>query len=94
VAVAKRNLKSITLKLSSKSPVVVFPDADLDKAAQNIAGQLFILNTKVCSTGSRIYTHESIVDELVAKMKGLAWSMRKFLDQYLLLVNSLQKKKL
>ncbi|KAH7207889.1 Aldehyde/histidinol dehydrogenase [Fusarium redolens] len=88
VAVAKRNLKSITLKLSSKSPVVVFPDADLDKAAQNIAGQLFILNAKVCSTGSRIYTHESIVDELVAKMKGLAWSMRKLLDQYLLLVGN------
>ncbi|WKT43855.1 hypothetical protein QSH57_008708, partial [Fusarium oxysporum f. sp. vasinfectum] len=70
VAAAKCNLKSVTLELGSKSLVVVFPDADLDKAAQNIAGQLFILNAQVCATGSRIYAHGSIVDELVAKMKA------------------------
>ncbi|KAI3572489.1 Aldehyde/histidinol dehydrogenase [Fusarium oxysporum f. sp. albedinis] len=71
VAAAKSNLKSVTLELGSKSPVVVFPDADLDKAAQNIAGQLFILIAQVCATGSRIYAHESIVDELVAKTKAI-----------------------
>ncbi|KAF5011155.1 hypothetical protein FDECE_2719 [Fusarium decemcellulare] len=69
VAAARSNLKSVTLELGGKSPVVVFPDADLDKAAQNIAGQLFLLNAQVCATGSRIYAHESIIDDLVAKMK-------------------------
>ncbi|KAF4460030.1 Aldehyde dehydrogenase [Fusarium albosuccineum] len=69
VAAARSNLKSVTLELGVKSPVVIFPDADLDKAAQNIAGQLFLLNAQVCATGSRIYAHESIVDDLVAKMK-------------------------
>jgi aldehyde dehydrogenase (NAD+) len=71
VAAAKSNLKSVSLELGSKSPVVVFPDADLNKAAQNIAGQLFILNAQVYATGRRIYAHESIVDELVAKMKAI-----------------------
>ncbi|KAM5368723.1 hypothetical protein ACJZ2D_009389 [Fusarium nematophilum] len=41
------NLKPVTLELGGKSPVVVFPDADLDKVAQNIAGQLFLLNAQM-----------------------------------------------
>ncbi|KAH7020569.1 Aldehyde/histidinol dehydrogenase [Ilyonectria destructans] len=64
-------IASVSLELGGKSPVVVFPDADLDKAAQTIASQLFMFSAQICVTGSRIYAHESIVDELVAKMKGV-----------------------
>ncbi|KAH7024214.1 Aldehyde/histidinol dehydrogenase [Ilyonectria destructans] len=71
VEAAKSNLKSVSLELGGKSPVVVFPDADLDKAAQTIASQLFMFSAQICITGSRIYAHDSIVDELVAKMKGV-----------------------
>ncbi|KAF4985768.1 hypothetical protein FDECE_16327 [Fusarium decemcellulare] len=71
VEAAKSNLKSVTLELGGKSPVVVFPDADLDKAVETIASQLFVFNAQICVTGSRIYAHESIMDELVAKMKAV-----------------------
>lgn len=71
VAAARSNLKSVTLELGGKSPVVVFPDTYLDMAAHNIAGQLFMLNAQVCATGSRIYAHESIIDDLIAKMKAI-----------------------
>lgn len=75
IAAAQSNLKSVTLELGGKSPVVVFPDADQEKALQGALLFMFI-NGQGCSLGTRLYLHEDIADafleKLVAYVKGAA----------------------
>ncbi|MFT4506319.1 aldehyde dehydrogenase family protein [Caballeronia sp. 15711] len=60
------NLKKVTVELGGKSPVIVFPDADLDKAVPGIAAGIFLNQGQVCTAGSRVYAHRKIYDKLVA----------------------------
>ncbi|KAM5352588.1 hypothetical protein ACJ41O_005310 [Fusarium nematophilum] len=70
VAAAKSNLKSVTLELGGKSPLIVFPDANLEKALP--AATLFLLmNGQGCALPTRLYVHESIADEFVANLKAM-----------------------
>lgn len=67
-AAAASNLKSVTLELGGKSPVVVFPDADIDAAVCGITSFL-ALNGQGCALGTRVYVHRAIEDEVVAKVR-------------------------
>ena len=67
VAAAQSNLKSVTMELGGKSPIVVFPDADLENAVQG-ALQFVLLNGQVCSAGTRLYLHNSIADSFIGKL--------------------------
>jgi acyl-CoA reductase-like NAD-dependent aldehyde dehydrogenase len=65
-------MKKVTLELGGKSPFIIFPDADIDKAIQNaVAG--FTMNTgQSCTAGSRVFIHESIYEEVAAKIVAIA----------------------
>ncbi len=70
------NLASISLELGGKSPVIVFPDADLDNAVASICAGVFVGSSgQSCVAGSRVYVHEAIYDrfvaDLIAKVKSL-----------------------
>jgi betaine-aldehyde dehydrogenase len=57
---AAQSLKSVTLELGGKSPLIVFDDAKLDNA---VAGALlgnFYSSGQVCSNGTRVFVHRSI----------------------------------
>lgn len=54
------NLKAVTLELGGKSPVIVFPDADVQRAAQECAVSILFNAGQVCVGSSRIYVHRSI----------------------------------
>jgi aldehyde dehydrogenase (NAD+) len=69
-AAAKSNLKKVTLELGGKSPVIVFPDADLEKASKASASFL-ALNGQGCVLGTRMYVHEDVAQEMIARMKGI-----------------------
>ncbi|KAI3328963.1 aldehyde dehydrogenase [Xylariaceae sp. AK1471] len=69
-AAAKSNLKKVTLELGGKSPVIVFPDADLEKASKSAASFL-TLNGQGCLLGTRMYVHEDVAEEMTARMKGI-----------------------
>ncbi|KAI0425547.1 aldehyde dehydrogenase domain-containing protein [Xylaria sp. FL1042] len=69
-AAAKSNLKKVTLELGGKSPVIVFQDADLEKASKMSAAFL-ALNGQGCLLGTRMYVHEDVAQEMVARMKGI-----------------------
>ncbi|KAH7145518.1 aldehyde dehydrogenase domain-containing protein [Dactylonectria estremocensis] len=62
---ASVNLKSITLETGGKSPLVVFEDADLDKAVY--WGHIGIMSNagQVCTANSRVFVHENIYDAFV-----------------------------
>jgi aldehyde dehydrogenase (NAD+) len=58
----------LQLELGGKNPVVVLDDADLDTAADVVARSSFSLTGQACTGAGRILAHESIHDELVAKV--------------------------
>jgi len=64
-ASADSNLKKVTVELGGKSPAIVFPDCDVQKAVDGIHTGLFFNAGQVCCAGSRVYVHESIYDEFV-----------------------------
>jgi len=66
------NLKRVTLELGGKSPLIVFPDADLDYAVEVAHFGLFNNMGQCCTASSRIFVHESIYDQFVTKSVALA----------------------
>jgi phenylacetaldehyde dehydrogenase len=62
---AAGNLKKVSLELGGKSPVIVFPDADLGIAVPGAARAIFNNSGQVCAAGSRLYAHASVFERLV-----------------------------
>jgi aldehyde dehydrogenase (NAD+)/betaine-aldehyde dehydrogenase len=54
-----------TLELGGKSPQIVFPDADLLRAAESIAKAILQNAGQTCSAGSRLLVHDAVHDTLV-----------------------------
>ena len=73
---AATDLKRVHLELGGKAPVIVCADADLQKAAAQIAIAGFFNAGQDCTAATRILVHESVHDEflalLVAEVKANA----------------------
>jgi len=69
---AVSTLKRVTLELGGKSPVFIFPDADLDAAAVGAANGIFLNSGQVCVAGSRLYAHRAVFDRIVEAVAGHA----------------------
>lgn len=66
------NCKRVTLELGGKSPLIIFPDADL-QVAVGVAHQCSFHNTgQICCAPSRIFVHEDIYDQFVAMSVKMA----------------------
>ncbi|KAK5046772.1 hypothetical protein LTR84_007125 [Exophiala bonariae] len=59
IAAAQSNLKNVTLELGGKSPMIVFEDADLARAASDAAASILAISGQACMASSRIYVEES-----------------------------------
>ena len=66
------NMKQVWLETGGKSPNLIFPDADLDAAADMAAFGIFFNQGEVCSANSRMLVHASIKDEMIDRMKQRA----------------------
>ncbi|WP_240134980.1 aldehyde dehydrogenase family protein [Streptomyces sp. MUM 178J] len=62
---AARNIVPVTLELGGKSPHIVLPDFDAERAVPLIVGSITEHAGQNCSAGSRLLVHESVHDELV-----------------------------
>jgi len=71
-AAASATLKKVSLELGGKNPQVIFPDADLDQAADAIAFGVYFNAGECCNAGSRIIAHESVAAALVEKITALS----------------------
>ncbi len=69
-AAAAGGMKHVTMELGGKSPLVVFEDADLDSAVSGAINANFYSSGQVCSNGTRVFVHESIVDYFLDRLKG------------------------
>lgn len=61
-------LKRVHLELGGKNPVVVFADADLERALDAVVFMIYSLNGERCTSSSRLIIERSIQDELVARI--------------------------
>lgn len=75
-AQAGRNFAHQTLELGGKTPVLVFPDFDLDRAVNYAAFGAFIGAGQTCVCGSRHIVHESIYAEFVERLAAKAKAIR------------------
>ncbi|MBM9467994.1 aldehyde dehydrogenase [Nakamurella leprariae] len=69
---AGANLNRVTLELGGKSPQIVFPDADLDAAANGLVAGVFAATGQTCMAGSRLIVHADVHDALVEKVAARA----------------------
>jgi 5-carboxymethyl-2-hydroxymuconic-semialdehyde dehydrogenase len=61
-------LKRVHFELGGKNPVIVFEDADLDRALDAVVFMIYSLNGERCTSSSRLLVQESIQDEFNAKL--------------------------
>ena len=71
---AADNVTPVTLELGGKNPAVVFPDANLEDAANWIAKAIFTNAGQVCSAADRVLVHEDVHDDLVERLVDRAES--------------------
>ncbi|MFW2405897.1 MAG: aldehyde dehydrogenase family protein, partial [Gammaproteobacteria bacterium] len=69
---ATGNLKKVSLELGGKSPVVVFPDANLEAVIPGAARAAFFLQGQNCMAGTRMFVHESIYEPVVNGVAEMA----------------------
>ena len=72
VQAAAGNLKRLTLELGGKSPLIMFDDANLDKAIMNASLGLLVGSGQNCSCTSRIYVQRGIYDQVVDGLVAFA----------------------
>ena len=60
-----------TLELGGKSPQIVFPDANLDRATESIVKAILQNAGQTCSAGSRLLVHDSIHDRVLDAVRQL-----------------------
>lgn len=69
MADSAKTLKSVTMELGGKSPMVVFDDAKLDDAVSAAMVANFYTQGEVCTNGTRVFVHENLYDEFISQLK-------------------------
>ena len=63
---AAPNITKVSLELGGKAPAIVFPDADLELAAQAIFESRISNNGQICNNAERLYVHKEVKEKLTA----------------------------
>ena len=71
---AARSITPLAAELGGKSPFIVCADADLDAAAQTVAGQ-YANAGQVCLAGTRVLVEQSVADEFLGKVRAASARM-------------------
>jgi betaine-aldehyde dehydrogenase len=69
---ASGTLKKVALELGGKNPQVIFPDADLESAADAVVFGVYFNAGECCNSGSRIIVHEDIAEAFTARVIELS----------------------
>ncbi|HLR07683.1 MAG TPA: NAD-dependent succinate-semialdehyde dehydrogenase [Bacillota bacterium] len=70
------HVKKVSLELGGHAPVIVFDDADLEKAATMTLGSKFRNNGQTCICANRVFVHESVAESFTAKLKEKVAQMK------------------
>jgi 5-carboxymethyl-2-hydroxymuconic-semialdehyde dehydrogenase len=69
---ASDTLKRVHFELGGKNPVIVFADADLERAADAAVFMIYSLNGERCTSSSRLLVEASIYDKFTAMVAAKA----------------------
>ncbi|PSP90178.1 lactaldehyde dehydrogenase [Halobacteriales archaeon QS_4_66_20] len=69
-------MKELTLELGGNDPTIVWEDADLDDAAQQVIGGACSNGGQVCNSVERVLVHETVEDEFVDALVEHARSLK------------------
>ena len=72
MAAAAQSLKKVSMELGGKNGQIVFPDADLEAAADAAVFGGFFNAGECCNAGSRLIVHEDIASDFLAEVGRLA----------------------
>ncbi len=61
-------LKRVHFELGGKNPVIVFDDADMERALRAVTFMIYSLNGERCTSSSRVLIQEGIYDEFTSKL--------------------------
>lgn len=67
-----KHLKKVALELGGKNSLIVLDDADLDRAASNVAWGAYFHQGQVCMSTGRVLVHEHIAAELTQRLVAKA----------------------
>ena len=62
------SIKRYSMELGGNAPVLIFPDADLDTAADIVCALKYGNAGQICVTPNRVFVHEDVADEFQAKI--------------------------
>ncbi len=69
-------LKRVHFELGGKNPVIVFADADLERALDAVVFMIYSLNGERCTSSSRLLVEASIYDDFVARVRERVAKLR------------------
>lgn len=61
-------LKRVHFELGGKNPVIVFDDADLERALDAVVFMIYSLNGERCTSSSRLLVQESVAEQFLARL--------------------------
>jgi acyl-CoA reductase-like NAD-dependent aldehyde dehydrogenase len=67
-----RSLKRVTLELGGKSPNIILPDADLDRAIPGSFQGIYSNSGQACNAGSRLFVQRELFDQVVERLAAFA----------------------
>ncbi|PYE53513.1 5-carboxymethyl-2-hydroxymuconate semialdehyde dehydrogenase [Deinococcus yavapaiensis] len=70
------SLKRVHFELGGKNPVVVFADADLEKALDAVVFMIYSLNGERCTSSSRVLVEAAVYDEFTAQIAERARNIK------------------
>jgi aldehyde dehydrogenase (NAD+) len=73
---AAATIKRVTLELGGKSPLLIFADADLEKAVKKGLGSCFVNTGQSCNAATRMLVEASVYDRAVQMAKARAEATR------------------
>jgi len=75
-ALAARTVKRVSLELGGHAPFLVFGDADVPAAVQQVMASKFRNAGQTCVCANRVYVHETIVEPFVAELSAAVRALR------------------
>src|ERR1700760_2029002 len=68
MAQGAKTLKRVHFELGGKNPVIVFDDANLDRALDAVVFMIYSLNGERCTSSSRLLIQQSVADKFIEKL--------------------------
>lgn len=75
---AAESIKAVTLELGGKNPMIIFPDVDVQSAVTACVSAMNFTRVQgqSCGSPSRVFVHDDVHDEFVARLTAAVSAMR------------------